>query len=216
MEKQIDARGLQCPFPVIEAKKALKEMKEGSIRILVDNEIAVQNLTKMAMQKQLEVSSEKEGDDFLVSISVISSMEESVTYDNFFEKSQQIPKLSKGLEELFETKTKKTIIVISSDQFGNGDEKLGKTLMKGFLYAVSKQEKLPEVIIFYHQGAKLTTNESENIQDLKEMEAEGVEILTCGTCLDYYGLTEKLAVGSITNMYDIVEYLMSDAKIIRP
>ena len=97
-----------------------------------------------------------------------------------------------------------------------GDEKLGKILMKGFIYAVSKQEKLPEVIIFYHQGAKLTTNDSDSIQDLKEMEAEGVEILTCGTCLDYYGLTEKLAVGSITNMYDIVEHLMSDVKIIRP
>ena len=88
--------------------------------------------------------------------------------------------------------------------------------MKGFLYALSQQERLPCTILFYNGGAKVTTEGSVSIEDLKNMEAQGVEIRTCGTCLNYYGLTDKLAVGSVTNMYDIVETMTSAGKVIRP
>lgn len=108
------------------------------------------------------------------------------------------------------------MVVIGTSCLGSGDDTLGATLMKGFLYALSQQEHLPRTILFYNGGAKVTTEGSVSIEDLKNMEAQGVEIRTCGTCLNYYGLTDKLAVGSVTNMYDIVETMTSAGKVIRP
>ena len=111
---------------------------------------------------------------------------------------------------------KNTVVVVAADHMGEGEGELGKNLLKAFLYALSQQERLPRTILFYNGGAKVTTEGSVSIEDLKNMEAQGVEIRTCGTCLNYYGLTDKLAVGSVTNMYDIVETMTSAGKVIRP
>ena len=99
---------------------------------------------------------------------------------------------------------------------GNGDNQLGRTLMKGFLYAVSQLEQLPKTILLYNGGVKLAVEGAVSVEDLKSMEAQGVQVLACGTCLNYYGLTEQLAVGSVTNMYAIVEELNAAGKVIRP
>ena len=99
---------------------------------------------------------------------------------------------------------------------GSGNEELGKVLMKSFLFAVTQLEELPKTMLFYNGGATLTTEESDSLEDLKNLEAQGVEIMTCGTCLDYYGLKEKLAVGTVTNMYSIVETMEQASKVIRP
>jgi selenium metabolism protein YedF len=99
---------------------------------------------------------------------------------------------------------------------GDGDESLGKTLLKGFIFALSKTEILPKRILFYNRGAFVTIEGSESIDDLKSLEAQGVEIMTCGTCLNHYGITDKLAVGSVTNMYVIVESMTQAVKIIKP
>ena len=99
---------------------------------------------------------------------------------------------------------------------GNGDDQLGRTLMKGFLYAVSQLEQLPKTILLYNGGVKLAVEGAVSVEDLKSMEAQGVQVLACGTCLNYYGLTEQLAVGSVTNMYAIVEELNAAGKVIRP
>ena len=99
---------------------------------------------------------------------------------------------------------------------GEGEGELGKNLLKAFLYALSQQESLPETILFYNGGASLTCQGSLSLEDLKSMAERGVEILTCGTCLNFYGLTEMLAVGGVTNMYDIVEKQMAADLIVRP
>ena len=99
---------------------------------------------------------------------------------------------------------------------GDGEEALGKTLLKGFLYAVSQLPSLPQTILFYNTGARITCSGSDSLEDLKFMEAQGVEILTCGTCLDYYKLKEMLAVGGVTNMYVIAEKLSAAGKVIKP
>ena len=88
--------------------------------------------------------------------------------------------------------------------------------MKGFLFAVTQLDELPKTMLFYNGGATLTTEGSDSLEDLKSLEAQGVEIMTCGTCLDYYGLKEKLAVGTVTNMYSIVETMDQATKVIRP
>jgi selenium metabolism protein YedF len=114
------------------------------------------------------------------------------------------------------TGRKNTVVVISSKAMGHGGDELGTALMKGFLYALSQQEQLPSTILFYNGGASITCEGSVSLEDLRSMEAQGVEILTCGTCLNFYGLTEKLAVGTVTNMYTIVEKMNGADLIIKP
>ena len=109
-----------------------------------------------------------------------------------------------------------TILVISSDSMGEGDEALGRLLMKGFLYAMVEQERLPEKILFYNSGVFLTTEGSGVLEDLQEMERRGVRILTCGTCLNHFNLLERLQVGEVTNMYEIAQCMMQAERIIKP
>lgn len=202
----VDAIGDTCPIPVIKTKKALEAMTgAGSVQIHVDNEIAVQNLSKMAKQKQISCSSEKiEEKHFVVTMKVEESSitENGKTAD---EETSCIPDSRNN-----------SIVVISSAVMGEGNDELGKVLMKGFIYGLSQLEQLPKTILFYNGGATLTTTGSDSLEDLKSMEAQGVEILTCGTCLNYYGLSDKLEVGDVTNMYVIVEKMSEATKIIKP
>ena len=105
------------------------------------------------------------------------------------------------------------MVAISSLEMGSGDSKLGKKLMGSFLYALSEQDELPKAVLFYNAGVYLTVEESDSLEDLKALEAAGVEILSCGLCLDFYHVTEKLAVGSVSNMYRIVEMMRSHATV---
>ena len=109
-----------------------------------------------------------------------------------------------------------TVIVISSDRMGEGEEELGKVLIKGYIYALTQLETLPKTILFYNKGAYLTCEGSASLEDLKSLEAQGVEIFTCGTCLNYYGLSEKLQVGSVTNMYVIADTMAKAGKVVKP
>lgn len=108
------------------------------------------------------------------------------------------------------------VAVISSNLMGQGDETLGGILMKGFVYALTQQDNLPEAVLLYNSGAYLSCEGSDNLEDLKELEAQGVEILTCGTCLNHYGLGDKLKVGGVTNMYEIVERMTGARLLVRP
>ena len=200
----INAIGDSCPIPVVKTLNAIKELKAADvIETLVDNEIAVQNLTRMAAQKNYAVKSEKLGEkEFKVTITV----GEVLPAAEAEEVSCILPRTGK----------KNTVVVISSKAMGHGGDELGMALMKGFIYALSQQEQLPSTILFYNGGASITCEGSVSLEDLKSMEAQGVEILTCGTCLNFYGLTEKLAVGTVTNMYTIVEKMTGADLIVKP
>ena len=199
---KVDAMGQACPLPVVMANKALKERKGGeSVEVHVDNEIAVQNLTKLANSKNFKSFAEKKDEKlYIVTIQAEGMSRES---------SEEV------CVTCIPDKRTNTVVAIASDKMGQGNDELGKVLMKGFIFALSQLEELPKTILFYNGGATITTEESASLEDLKNMEAQGVEILTCGTCLDYYGLKEKLAVGSVTNMYTIVEKMMNADKIVK-
>ena len=199
----VNAMGDQCPIPVVKTMKALAAMTEpGTGEVPVDYEVPVQNLTRFAAGRGLPVSSEKlEEKHYVVRMEVADPAAASA--------KEETPGCMPDLRG-------DTVIAIASECMGNGDDQLGATLMKGFIYAVSQQEELPRAILFYNSGAKLTAEGAPTIEDLKSMEAQGVEILTCGTCANFFGLEGKQAVGSITNMYVIVEKLTSAAKVIRP
>lgn len=201
---QVNAMGDACPIPVVKTKNAIKAMNgAGIVETLVDNEIAVQNLTKMANQKGYGVKSEKLGEnEFKVTMTIgegapAEEPEEEVVCE--------VPVNGKNV-----------VVVISSAQMGLGNDQLGTTLMKGFLYALSQQDTLPRTILFYNGGASITCEGSASLEDLKSMEAQGVEILTCGTCLNFYGLTDRLSVGGVTNMYVIAEKMTQADLLVKP
>ena len=205
MLKVVNAMGDACPIPVVKTKNAIKELSgAGMVETLVDNEIAVQNLTKFGNSKGFTVSSEKKTKkDFTVTFQI---PENSTTSTPAAESA--VPACTP------DSKKHGLVAVLSANTMGNGEEQLGKILMKSFIFALTKQDQLPEIILCYNSGASLTCEDSDSLEDLKSLEAEGVKILTCGTCLDFYGLKEKLAVGGVTNMYEIVETMNQAAKVI--
>ena len=203
MEKIIvNCMGEQCPIPVVKTKKALQEITEPTeVEVHVDNEVAVQNVTRLASSQNLKSRAEKlEEKHFVITIGAEGAVAVK----------EEAP-VECGIDRRGDT-----IVVVNSATMGIGNDELGKVLIKGFLFAVSQLEELPKTILFYNGGATITTEGSASIEDLKNMEAQGVVIKTCGTCLDYYGLKDKLQVGSITNMYDIVETMANAAHIIKP
>ena len=181
----VEARGEQCPIPVVKTLKVINEMKAAdTIETHVDNETAVQNLTKLAESKNFKVKSEKiEEKHFVVTMEAAPA-----------EGAAEDP-----VPVCIPDRKGNTVYAFSTNCMGLGSDELGATLMKGFIYAVSQLDELPKTMLFYNGGAK-----------------QGVEILTCGTCLNFYGLSDKLAVGEVTNMYTIVEKLNSAAHIVKP
>ena len=200
MTIEVNAMGDACPIPVVKTQKAMQELGgPGVIETLVDNETAVQNLGKLAASRGCASKSEKLGErQYRVTITV----GENAKTDE--------------ADECFTCGKPKTVAVISSDKMGGGSDELGGALMKAFVYALSQQETLPDTILCYNGGVKLTCEGSESLEDLKGMAARGVEIMSCGTCLNFYDLKEKLAVGEVTNMYVIVEKMSGADRVVRP
>ena len=204
MEKKMDCKGMACPLPVVNAKKAAEGLHSGDVlTVLVDNEIAVQNLTRFAEHKGFGVRAEKRAErEYAVVMQI-----------------QRIAAENAREEEVVcavDSRRKGMLVVLSANVMGTGDIRLGTSLMKAFVFALTKQDQLPDTVLCYNTGAYLTCEGADTLEDLKLLESEGVTILTCGTCLDFYGLKEKLAVGGVTNMYDIVERMENAAQIIKP
>ena len=198
MEKKLDCKGMACPLPVVTAKKAMEEFtEEGIVEVVVDNDTAVQNLLKLAAKSNFAAASEKKSDEeFVVRIEVKT-----------------------GCGDVCEQGEKKegpTTVVISSSTMGSGDDELGKNLMKAYIFALTNVTPTPDNIIFYNGGAYLTTEGSDSLEDLKSLEKAGVNIMTCGTCLNFYGIAEKLQVGQVSNMYDIAQTMADSGLVIRP
>jgi len=185
--KKVDGRGLACPKPVIETKKALKDLTGKELITLVDNEIAVENIKKLL--KKLNYNFE------------VSSKENHFEIKIFNEKEDTKEEMIEEKEVLLDQS-----ILFTNNKIGRGDDDLGKVLMKGYIFTLSEMEELPKYIMFVNSGVELTTKGSESIDDLKVLEERGVEILSCGTCLDYLNIDlSALEVGSVTNMYTIVD-----------
>ena len=217
----VDAMGDICPIPVVKTKKALGELSgPGEIEVLVDNETAVKNVTKMAKSTGAQAEQEQLGER---TYRVLITVGEGAAVSSGQQGSGNAPAQAGAVQPDVAAQVPaacpacvSTVVAVGSDRMGEGSEELGHILMKSFIFAVTQLDQLPDKMIFYNGGAKLTVEGSECLEDLKNLEEQGVEIMTCGTCLDYYGLKEKLAVGGVTNMYSIVETLQSAVNVIRP
>lgn len=220
----INAIGDTCLIPVVKTKKAIEKLeKPDTVETLVDNEIAVENLKKMASQMGFAVSDSKINSGYTVKITVddidkINDNKMSATNAKATSEAKA-NSIKTGADDMVSCNIKNSgekVVVIKSEFMGDGDNELGKVLIKGFIYALSQQDELPQTMLFYNGGAKITSEGSESIEDLKALEEKGVKIFTCGTCLNYYGLTEKLCVGEATNMYEITKKMTEASLIVCP
>lgn len=218
----VDARRKACPQPVIDTKNALKE-HGAPVITLVDNEIARQNVEKMAAQMGLSATSDPMGDGaYRIVIqpigadvlgSVLAGGMEPAAGGNM--RPGAAP-CADCMPMDFAPPAGPTVVVLSSCCMGTGDDTLGAALMKGFVYALTQLDRAPDTVLLYNGGARLSTEGAETVADLRALAENGTEVLTCGTCLNHYGLTGKLAVGEVTNMYVIAEKMAAAGKVIRP
>lgn len=191
---KVDARDLECPQPVIKTKQALEKGEE--VTTLVDNETACKNLKKLGKKMKCNVEVLEIDDDFQLT---------------FFPQEEEVVTSSLTSEQADDNgeETNK-VYFVNSDVLGAGERELGEILIKGFIYTLTEIAPLPATIIFINSGVKVPTLNKEAKQNLQILEEAGVEILSCGTCLEYYGLEDELEVGEVTNMYTIAEKLNSN------
>jgi len=194
---EIDCRGKACPEPVVITKDALAQLKEGKLTIIVDNPSSSGNVERFAQSQGCLVKVERRGQDFYLHI--------------------QKGKVS-GEEELIrkEERVKKVVVYINSHLLGIGDESLGSFLMKAFLKTLLDLERKPDRLILINSGVQLASEDSKVLETLKALSKKGVEIVSCGTCIDFYGLKDKMRVGTVSNMYDILHSLFEADRLIRP
>ena len=200
---EFNAKGMACPLPVVQTKKLLAEYDV--VETTVDNFVATENLTKLAEQLNYDIDVKKVSDEeYIVTIS------NPVT-----DKGNSVKEVTEEKTQVIKAQDDSYIVVVNKQIMGHGSEELGKKLMKAFLYTLTEQEVLPKKIIFYNGGALLVDKtRSHVLEELKELEDNGVEIMCCGACIDYYKV--DLAIGSTSNMYFIVEEMRAADRVVRP
>ncbi|MGA3083948.1 MAG: sulfurtransferase-like selenium metabolism protein YedF [Thermodesulfobacteriota bacterium] len=194
-KKIIDCRGLTCPQPVIETKQALE--KNQKVTIIVDNPAARDNVARFGESQGGKVTIREKKDGVYIAITK--------------PKDGLRPKQNQSSRCLT---TGPVVAVIRSDQMGQGEEKLGRILIRSFLHTLTEISLRPDTMIFFNSGVRLTSEGSEVLDDLQALEQKGVVLLVCGTCLDYFGLKEKIAVGQISNMYIIAETMLTAGRLV--
>lgn len=187
----VDARGLTCPQPVILTKKAMGEPGGDDLVTIVNQMVALENVSKLAKSQGYDTEIEQKDDDYYIHMTRMGNPDEN----------------RNGTSE-------SVAIMIRSNLFGQGEAELGQVLMKSFLFSLNELDIRVTHVIFMNSGIFLTIEGSPVLETLKVLEEKGVEILSCGTCLDFYQAKDKLAVGSVTNMYTAMEVLTSSGRSI--
>jgi selenium metabolism protein YedF len=187
---EIDARGLPCPQPVIKTKKALEAIESGQVTVLVDSPESRENVRRFAQSQGCQVTVREEGGVVFMDI-------------------------TKGISCQVVPQQSGDVILITNNRLGSGDARLGEILMKAFLNTLWDYTPKPAKLLFINNGVRLTIEGSEMLETLKLLEKEGVQVFSCGTCLEYYNLKEQLRVGVVCDMYTTVDALLSAAKVIK-
>ena len=195
--KEIDARGLECPAPVLQTKGALEKENLSSIKVVIDNAAAQQNVQRFLESQGFRTALEKDAADYVV----IGSCDSAPSV-------QSQPDRSPTTDAI------KIMVMCATDRIGYGDDVLGSKLMINFLRTLREMGDELWRLVFVNNGVKLTIEGSEVLEDLKAYEAAGLNILVCGTCLDHFNLLEKKKVGETTNMLDIVTAMQLSDKVI--
>jgi len=196
--KEIDARGLSCPAPVLLTKAAIEEEKEGRFTIIVDNKASRENVSLFLESKNFSFSVEEKGGDFYITAEGDAGA---------------VPD-SPAVETDAAGDTEKIMVMAATDRMGHGDDELGRKLMVSFIKTLKEMGPALWRLVFVNSGVKLTTTGSEVLPELQALEASGIKILVCGTCLTHFNLLDDKKAGETTNMLDIVTALQLADKVI--
>jgi selenium metabolism protein YedF len=200
--KIVNATGLACPQPVVLAKQAIETGEQ--VKVIVDNETALENVKRLGTKLGCEVKSEsKEGGLFEIMLT----------------RKAGVPLSTENVNVSCDTSAAVSgpfVIVCSEDKMGRGNDELGSVLIRAFFHTVAEQTERPDIIIFYNTGVRLTVQGSDVLEDLKALSDKGAEILVCGTCLNFFNIKEMLGVGIVSNMYDISGTLSRAGRIVNP
>ena len=195
----IDCKGLTCPMPVIKTKKYFDLEDSKETLVIVDNEVAKNNILRLAKGLKLNSSFEEENGLYTIQLSK----------GEFTKINQEV------YQEEIVNKTVAPTILVSSNLLGNGDDRLGETLMKVYINTLAEAEVLQESLMFINGGVKLTCSGSDVLDSLNSMREKGGNIISCGACLDFYNLKEELKVGEIGNMYQIIDLMNKSGNTIK-
>ena len=201
----IDTSGQQCPAPLIATRRALKETSDGeSFRVITDNQTSFSNISRFLRDNYTEFTSEETNGIWILTITKKTS---GAVYSNPEDYcTKEIPHFSRG----------DFVIAITSDKMGEGDEDLGHLLIANFIKAIKDLDKLPAKMVFYNRGVMLGDENSPVVDQLKEIEKMGVELLICATCVKHYSLEEKIKIGTLSNMFEIAQVMANAGNIVKP
>ncbi|MBD3315171.1 MAG: sulfurtransferase-like selenium metabolism protein YedF [Chitinivibrionales bacterium] len=196
----VDAKGLACPKPLIMTKKKLTNLSPGgSMTVLIDNPTSKDNVVRFLKDNHAEVSVTAEGEVFMLHVTKREAELNRPEAENYCSPPQR-----------------PHVVCVGGNQMGSGDKELGEILIKACINTIKEVSPLPAKVVFYNSGILLAINGSPVVNALKELEERGVSILVCGTCTNFYGKTDEVAVGTISNMYDILEALSSAGHVVYP
>ncbi len=202
-ERQVDARGLACPQPVVLTRKAMLEGGVDLVRVVVDQDAPAENIQRLARGQGWRWEIANQGNEIHLTLRRDQHVVEQAAADSVAPDS-------------VEADDKPEVVVfVTSNLFGDGDQRLGQVLMRAFVKTLKELDTQPTRIIFANAGVRLTTTGSDLIADLGELERQGVEIMSCGTCLDYYHLSDALEVGAVSNMFDIATSLVEADRVVK-
>ncbi len=212
MARTIDARGLPCPQPVLKTRKGLEETGWRTLEILVDADAARENVARMLESRGFPVEITEENGEYRI---VVANPEP--VRDSESDRRNDMTSEARGAPEQpsKNVPTEPIVVFIGSDRIGQGDDELGRILVNSFLYTLPETDIPPDALVLMNSGVKLAVHGSETLESLLKLEASGVKILVCGTCLDYFGLKDKLQAGIVSNMYDISDLFFKACKVIR-
>jgi len=196
--RTVECRGLQCPQPVVLTRRAMQSSEP--LLAIVDNDVALANVSRMARSAGWGVQVEQRDGSHYLTLTPPGSPIAAVA-----EISQPQPAAGPG----------PTVVLLASDTIGQGDDTLGRVLTRAFLHTLQEIELRPDTVICMNGGVRLAVADSPVLEDLQALVESGTELLLCGTCLDFFGLKDKVAVGTISNMYTIAELLLGAGKVVR-
>ena len=206
MNTVLDCRGLACPQPVLKAKELLDSLAQGAVEVLVDNEAAQSNLERFGKSQGCAVEIHASGDTRHITLSKTPQGEGA----------RSVAKATDSEDYRCDLPGNGLVIVVPADTMGRGNDPLGGVLMRAYVKTIKHLSPLPAKIFFYNTGVKITATESDLIAPLRKLAAQGVEIYSCGTCLDFLNLKDALLVGQVTNMFEIMDAMAQASKVVSP
>ncbi|MDD2557929.1 MAG: sulfurtransferase-like selenium metabolism protein YedF [Desulfuromonadaceae bacterium] len=205
----IDCRGMQCPKPVLEARKYLLANPGVGAVVLVGDDIAQANVTRLATTEGYAVQSQNMDDHIRLTLTLQEGLEcQTPPVDNSVKRENQ--------PTVAPTQNPGNIVYIASNCMGKGSDELGEILMRNFVFTLCEVEPLPKAILFVNSAVKLTCTDSQVLEPLQHLEQQGVKLASCGLCLEYFELKGQLKVGEVSNMLDIIEAMTAAGKIVQP